>query len=410
MTGSWRSVESRLVGDDSRFFLSAAVLLGSVGLLRGVRFPNLWSATQAQIDYSNGFVKRGLFGAVFTRPLHLNSYSHFALFSFGVLALVVLLFGLLALRSGMLQAIGKGAPLAIFTTSTACTAVGNMNGYLDCVFVAATLAVLLIRSPALRFVAAIFAGSFCAVMHEGFILLMLPVLLFSFLADAAAGRMRMARAITAVVVLGVVCVGVGGFAANAVPWTPARIALLQQTLANRVDFPVNPEFFNVLRLTTFNNFGLMVHGWYLQPHEIGAVASSIISYGPVLFALLLFAWRLCVASGNAVLLRSGFPLVLLLVSAPLAMHLLGYDYVRWWTFACIDAVLALMLLARALPHVHIAISSHGVRLAALLIALNLASGSYLLEAASPHTYPFLYDGLTALKHLHQGAGSYRPSQ
>ena len=66
-------------------------VLATISVAKAIRLPTYKAATQAQVDYSFGLIKRGMFGACFARPLHLEIYSRFAIFSWALLGLAVVL-------------------------------------------------------------------------------------------------------------------------------------------------------------------------------------------------------------------------------------------------------------------------------------------------------------------------------
>src|ERR1700761_25880 len=166
--------------EERSFFKWSAALLGVVAFLKGIRLPNSWSFTQAQLDYRYGFIKRAFFGEVFTKHLALNVYGHFVVFS--LLALLVtfaLLIGFIW-KSGAMERLASGALVVVFLSSFTVTYLASLVGYLAIVELALTMALLLIRQPYLRFFAALPVCVICTLIHEEFLVLFLPVLLFSF--------------------------------------------------------------------------------------------------------------------------------------------------------------------------------------------------------------------------------------
>ncbi len=81
------------------FWCLVAVVVSSLSLFKGIRLPSRYAATQAQIDYSQGIVKRGFFGQWVYIPLGLGHYALFTVFSFALLALFFVFIIVLALRS-----------------------------------------------------------------------------------------------------------------------------------------------------------------------------------------------------------------------------------------------------------------------------------------------------------------------
>ena len=80
-----------------RFWRYVIPLLAVVAILKTLRKPNLWSYTQAQFDYSTGFMRRGFFGWLL-RPAGLHLYSHFVVISTLLLLLLLFVLTRLALK------------------------------------------------------------------------------------------------------------------------------------------------------------------------------------------------------------------------------------------------------------------------------------------------------------------------
>ena len=108
-----------------------ALGLGAIAFCKGIREPNAWSYTQAQLDYSAGFMRRGLFGAALSHPLGLNLYGHFAVFSTALLLLLFAALALLAHSSKLAERTPPGELLAVYASSYSVSYLADMNGYLD---------------------------------------------------------------------------------------------------------------------------------------------------------------------------------------------------------------------------------------------------------------------------------------
>src|SRR5215475_8887619 len=95
---------------ERRFWTLAASVLGSLAVLKGLHDPSAWSATQVQIDYSFGFVRRGLLGeALKTIGFQIYRYDLHVVVSAVLLATMVLLLALWVYRSRAML-VADGAP------------------------------------------------------------------------------------------------------------------------------------------------------------------------------------------------------------------------------------------------------------------------------------------------------------
>ncbi len=371
---------------DRRFWHLFTFVLGIVSLLKGIRFPGPWAATQAQLDYRNGFVKRGLFGALFTAPLGLNHYARFAAFSFAVLTIAIVLLLLLARKSGVAR-IGSGEAAALFAAGAALLYLGNLNGYDDVFLLAVALGLLLIRKSSVRFAVALPVSVAAMLVHEGYLLLLLPVVLFSFAADTVERRILPARAAMFAAVLGLCCLLTGVVVAARAPVTISRAIQEKQGISARVDFPVRDAFFAVLTRSAAANVKLTLreqgHGEYQLSN-----LSGVLTLLPVVALQLVYLRRVCMNSGRVWLQNTGWYLAAAASLAPVLMYALGYDTQRWYAFVSISAFLVLALLVRALPETDIKVTPSLRNATILTIAISMAVSESMLTIHG-NDYPFV---------------------
>lgn len=389
----------RSIADRATFLKVATVLLGTLALCKGIRPPNLWSATQAMLDYRFGFIKRGLFGEMFTDPLHLQHYVRFAIFSFAVLAGVVVLLVLMTARSRVFQRMAQGAPALVFFSSLAFTYLANLAGYFDILQLLLVLPLLLIRTPAVRFALVLIVTAVCLGIHEGFLFLFLPIVLFTFFLDWAADRLSGRTAVAFIVALSLCATGITLALATRKSLTSAQVSKLEQQFASSADYPVRTDTLLVLDRSLGDNLHIM-GAKYCSPQYLLSQLSAAVEFGPVFFLLIFFAARFCRSSDSSVAKRYGLWVVLCASCGPLLMHIFGWDAARWDTYACLTAFLALLLLARELPGRALELSPELFRTVMLLVAVNMATGEVLLDVNAPHAYPFFYETTRYFFHSH----------
>lgn len=160
---------------EKRFYRLLAVAAGITALLKGMRLPYIWAATQAQIDYRHGYIRRGLFGEVCGR-LHIPIWRY-GVFSVVAFALLAALFWMLArsMRRSGLDAAGLGAFTALLASSFCITMLTNLVGYYDIVMALLVLAVMQFRNPRVQVVTALIAGIIGVLVHELYAIAYLPV-------------------------------------------------------------------------------------------------------------------------------------------------------------------------------------------------------------------------------------------
>jgi hypothetical protein len=397
--------------EDKSFFKWCAALLGAMAFLKGIRLPNSWSFTQAQLDYRYGFIKRAFFGEIFTRHLALNIYGHFVVFSLLVLLLMFALLVSFIWKSGTTERLASGALVVLFLSSFTVTYLASLVGYLDIVELALTLALLLIRRSLLRFLAALPVCVVCALIHEEFLVLFLPLLLFSFVADEVAGLLRKGQLVAFTGSLSVLSLAVTVVTAASRSLTPAQCRAFAAAIAKQVNVPIRWDFFDVLFRSFMDNvrfqfMNLRTHPWYIA-NEI----SSALIFAPVIALLLFAAFRLLrdevQERPRRTLLMAA---VLIIALCPVGLQLVGVDIARWDAYAALDAFLALVLIARALPEGGVSPRPTLMRAVLLVVFLNIASGENLLDSKPLNPYPFLYTATRVAYHIaKEGTSAISPT-
>jgi hypothetical protein len=338
--------------------------------------PYIWAATQAQIDYRYGFLRRGFFGEVCWQ-LHVPiwRYGVFAAVSF---ALLIAMFWLLArsVRKSGLDAAGMGAFSALVASSFCITMLTNLVGYHDILMVLLVLAVMQFRNPSMQVIAALTAGILGVLVHEMYAIAFLGVSL-----------------------AGTVCLWTGLAVAAIAPWaivlaplgdarlTPAEIARLAAAIRTRVNFPSDDGvLFAIFSNSTGENLDRMLAfmhaGTYWVEESFGLLA-----FLPTTLFFLALAWRF---AGERRALRWYFTLC---TFAPLLLNLLAYDRYRWLAIMELNAMLCAIAVCWSMPRLH---SDGGLpafgpawrRAAVLLLALNLATDIGLFQGRA-RSFPFV---------------------
>jgi hypothetical protein len=382
----------RLFLDRERFWIFAAALLSVVALRKGFNKPIRWAATQGQVDYSHGFIKRGLFGTLVTRPLGLEHYARFALVSTLLLLMLLGLFAVFAKRTGMIARCGSAMPLAVFGASFAVTFLGNLNGYMDIPLGILTVLVLMVKDMGKRALLAVPVVIAAILIHEIFLLVFLPVIVLSFVLQgmfAATVRERrwgMVAGIGVVVLAGAVTVGTAARASR----TQQSAETLRDEISKRVDFQVDPLFFNVFTRSAMDNVRIMKaqskqHMWRM------AQVGSLMILLPAAGLLLAIAYRLLKL--NAAGRNWGLALWACLVATlmPLTMNAFGWDVGRWYALAGVAAFLSLGVVCLHVPGPELDEREGFERAAVLSIALEMAAGGFLIDTLM-RMYPFVGGG------------------
>ena len=374
-----------------------AFVAGAVALGKTLRPPSRWGATQAQVDYRLGLVKRGFFGEFVTRPLHLEHYERFALVSFALLALLLGLLVLYTVRSGLTRRVLAMEVLALFSSSYAVTYLAHTVGYLDIPLAAMTVLLLLVRDPNMRFLLSIPAVVAGVMTHEAYLVLFLPVLALSFLLQAAGDHRRRLRAgLIRAAVLAMIAGALAVVMARRPSLTVAQTQAFKAQLTQRLDFTPEPTFFLVMAWSATDNLNVM-HTLFHKPGWWKTQVVSVFTIAPTVTLLLFIALRVWRAGGPRI--RGSSVVLVAAALSPLLMHLLGFDSGRWNSLVILNSFLVLLSICYYTEGRAITLSSRVRHIVILVAMLNMASGMLLIESVMIRPFPFLPEGHVSLKAL-----------
>lgn len=398
---------ARWLADDTRFWTAATLLFGAFAILKGLRAPGEWALTQAQFDYSHGFIKRGLFGAIYT-ALHLHHRRPLTIAFFAELALFFVLLALFTYRSGLAQRFGTPAVLTAFSSSYAVTYLTHLVGYTDILVAAITILLLSVRNPRPRLLLGLVVVPVAMLLHESFLLLLLPVVLFSFLLDStstsdSAKPTSPRHPLLFAATLAAVALLLAFVLALRANLPIATIDQFRSEMAARVDFPLRDDVFPVfhrsLRANVLEALTGIKHIEWMRNF-----AASTFAILPVLALALVWMRRLTRVlahdthsssapppsphAGLTARRRLLWPAALAASFSPLLMYLLGWDCARWNVTVLLATYLTLLLLSRHLPGVALPFTTADRNAIILLVAINMASGSGFFDRFETRPYPF----------------------
>jgi hypothetical protein len=373
---------------ERRFWRWLALGLGAVAMGKGMHLPGPWPYTQAQLNYSLGFMRRGLFGSVFGQLLGLNRYAHFAIFS---TVLLFLLYGLLVLLVRVCR-LGRLTPpgdiLGVFASSYSVTYLAHLNGYLDIPLAMLCAAPLFVRSVRWRAAAAIAATVVGILIHEQFFFAFVALLTVSVVFGAASDSMSERRfAWAGAIVLVVVAAGLTWYLGRHATISAAQTQQLEQAVSARVDAPLTHDVFDVLPRTAGENLEIMRSVWRRRTF-LPAQVESLLMFGPTA-AVLLWATFLLLREWQPQRYRWLFAGVLLATLAPLSLHLVGWDKNRWNELLSLNAFLMLLLVARLFGAQPVRLPVRVRRAFLVVMLLNMATGGGLMGNLHIRPFPFL---------------------
>ncbi|HEV2645491.1 MAG TPA: hypothetical protein VGU46_03910 [Acidobacteriaceae bacterium] len=374
---------------DQRFWKWTALGLATIAFAKGMRQPNLWSYTQAQLNYDVGFMRRGLFGWLLGRPLALNHYANFAVLS---TVLLLVLYGVLLLltrtsRLGDLAPPGK--LLAVYASSYSVTYFANLNGYLDIPLALLCLGPLFIRRTGLRLMAGLAATIVGILIHEEFFFAFVPLLAVSvaFGATTAQTPTLKRRACAGAILLAALGIALTWYMGRHASISEEQTQQLATLAARTTDRPLHDGVFGVLPRTPKQNLQIMESVWK-RPTFIPAQVESFLLFGPTA-ALLSWATLLMLREWRPQRYRWLYAGTLLATLAPLSLNLVGWDKNRWNQLVCFNAFLMLLFVSRMLAGRPIRLPLKMRRLCLLVMLLNMATGNGLMDDVHIRPFPFM---------------------
>ncbi len=387
-----KGAASRMLSDERSFWQFATGLFCGFAVLKGIFAPNSWVYTQALLDYSHGLIKRGLRGEVFLL-LHITTLPALTVAFFVELAALLLLLGELTRRTGVQQRFGSLAPVAVFASSYALTYLTTLVGYTDIPLAACTVLLLLVREARRRFLYALVLVPLALLVHENYLLMSLPPLLFSFVVDAFAARTakRRHQELLMALLLGAAAVAVTLLIARRPSLPPAEALRFEAELHARAHFDLHPEIFHVLSRPLGDSMRQAWEGLHEAQWLVPGLTSLANLLPPVIF-LLYLCRRLIRQDLQAQNDRAASLLwaaTLTAVLMPLLMYALGFDFGRWNTASALCAYLCFLVLARSAPDAQMQLSAAERNVVVLLLAFNMATGFGLFGDSMTHPFPFL---------------------
>ncbi len=375
--------------DSPRFWRWTALGLGLLALGKGMHLPGPWPYTQAQLDYSAGFMRRGLFGTVLGHPLGLNVYTHFALVSTGLLLLLFAALALLARKAELVERTPPGELLAVYASSYSVTYLAHLNGYMDIPLALLCVAPLFVRSTGWRLLAAMVCAGLGMMVHEQFFFCFLPVLVMSVLLGAVEADTPGERKLAwgGAVLLVLLGLGMTAFLAGHGSISAAQVGQLSRTATLRADRPLSEDVFEVLPRTTQENFEIMKSVW-MRPTFLPAQIESLLLFGPTA-AVLSWATFLLLRKWRPRTYRWIYAAALLGTLAPLSLNLMGWDKNRWNELLALNAFLFLVIVCLMFGRQPVQLPVRLRRACLIVMLLNMATGGGLMGNLHIRPFPFL---------------------
>jgi hypothetical protein len=401
--------ETTLPDDDSRFWRRVAVLFGIISILKGVRAPGLWAATQANLDYSQGFIKRGLFGQVMrSLGIQIAHYDVFAYVS-GFLSLGLLVTLLWWVSRSAVWRLGNGVVVAVCAASFALTYWTQLSGYFEIPLGFLSLVAVSVSVLRRRSIAVLVCGGLGVLIHESYVLTFLPMTLLPAILAASSGNRAPVRELAPVAAVVAVIGAIAAICALGVPMTAQHAARLQAAMSTAADFPTRGDFFPVLTRSTADNVLVMLKTMSTGPWWL-AQANAFITFMPTTAFFLWIAFDIVEHAAEPARRFHIKVLVAFTGLCPLLMQILGYDIYRWYALAAFSSFISMSIVCKHYGAPVLAARMSVLRnVAVVLIAINMATGTGLFDGNHVNTFPFVDLWKAVLDWFTRGGHFVRPA-
>ncbi len=372
------------------FLFIIAILALLLGILSGLRWPNIWAMTHYLFDYSSGFTKRGLIGEILSHVLgNTISYGTLVVLSLGIFVVwVLMLFLKLRQLADVNHHIWLAAAVVLISPGFVFL-VHNM-GYFDHVGLIVVFLSFFLPATFAGLLARIILCSVMVVMHEAFFLMFFPVVALEFALRAAIGDRK--NRIAATFLLVSVTVATTYWVGNSTLPDAHRTSYTSHVSERAGDFAIREDAVDVLFRDGRDN--IIVTGNVRQ--QVGNSWSTAIAAFffiiPLSIALILASLYLIgradLPDRTKLFLRWG---TIGSAFSPLLLNVLAWDIWRFFALTQFSAFLALIAVGTHLRSqlAHVAWTRRASYVILILAFIGIATNVKLFESYSITRTPYL---------------------
>jgi hypothetical protein len=324
-------------------FAVLAAFVFAVAVLKGLRLPSTWAATHMTFNYSQGFIRRGLFGQVLRVFGETRCYRYSFLYVCSAILFVAAAVGLGLLirrmRAGDRGDRGLAAAILVLATSPGIPFLVHEIGYLDYVGLAAMPCFLLWAARSQRrfaiFYVAIPLSVVLALIHESMIAMFAPALIFALVCHVVARGAALPRRTQVLLVVHVGLAAGAALLASLLVGTlgngsDVQLRALQESIARHANFVLRGDAFDAVQRSLRDNLLFVLPKHWKDPVNRNYLITSLGVTLPGLGFLAVYGVRLL---GRLDLTRRArallTSLLLLATVAPLLLNFIGWDSARW---------------------------------------------------------------------------------
>jgi len=355
-----------------------------VSLLRGIRFPNLWSYTHFLFNYNFGFVKRGLLGEIVSRldNPYFISYNFFLLFSLTIFIInIILLYLLITDFIKNNKHILFGSAL-VYVSGLGIVFLAHTIGYSDQIGLLITLITLKIQGFYKKLLFIFPATIFALLTHEAFLILFFPTIFISLLLSI---EKREKNKFVLFALFSVFSLSLA-FLASHFTLSPQKTQAIYNSLASQTDIPLRKDAFNVLYQDARSNYQHMQYVWTARERLVQLVQSLMVTLPSL--ALFIYITYHILKQAQA---KSHIIILAILASiSPLLLHFFAWDMHRWNTLAITSSFLVLYATyaSKRNPPISLRFSKNIYAIFVFLLFLNGISQIDLFDRYYVKLFPF----------------------
>ena len=262
----------------NKFWYLVALVTMAISILRGIRFPNMWSYSHFLFNYDFGFVKRSLLGAIISQfdSAYLRSYEFFL-----VLSMIIFVVNVLLLYKFVRDLIDSTNPVligatVIFSSSLAVVVLSHFVGYSDQIGLLITLVSLRINGFYRKLLFLIISMPFALLIHEAIMIIFFPIMFMSLILSI--DRKEPGKQLFSVVIFSAFTL-ILVFIMSKAGLDEGSANQLYNDLQSKVEYSLRDDAFYVLFRDSEDNLALMEDFWD-QNRNIKALLSSLLVTAP----------------------------------------------------------------------------------------------------------------------------------
>ena len=350
--------------------------------LKSVRAPIDYPATMYLLNYSEGFVKRGLFGSIVFGGDGPVTQGQITLLSFVILGALLCSLGAIGILM-MVRRPELGPLTLLFASSVSIVYFAGTTGYFDHVLVIMAVIVILPARESVRAVLTLCLGVIALLIHEGAAFMVLPLMYFALFVESqkrgAGAALRVCIPIMAIHVVLTAYLSLFALLED------TSLAQLKEGLQARADFNLDDLAFYVLSVTPVDDMMRVLEQHGLRDHLL-----SLVTVAPALLPMLYVSTT---GLRNMPLAAPGIVWALWAAACltPCILRFWGTDLHRWDSLAICTSFLAVFVVVREMPESFRFGLDHGWKAPALLlmIVMSASTTTLLFWGREIRWYPFV---------------------